>query len=125
MPKTPPSTSYEAKWRGKVVLDAPGSRIETFLQNRMKEQIKNRMEVLLQSEIEARTLAKSTAAAAASSKPMSDGSAAAGRASVAESADRRPGAGMREEVKADVVFNVDSGEFTDPGVETFDIKDSL
>ena len=67
----------------------------------MKEQIKNRMEVLLQSEIEARALAKSTNHVATTADPAGHVTASVGG--------RTAGAGFREEAKADVLFNMDSG----------------
>ncbi len=73
----------------------------------MKEQIKNRMEMLLQSEIEARILAKSTATS--SHVSVTSTTSTAGQASVA-AAGRTSGAGIKEEAKADVLFNMDSGK---------------
>ena len=82
----------------------------------MKEQVKLRMEVLLQQETQARQLSASTTSR--SSEPVSR----TGQASVSASTTSRAGVGstsVRERVggggtrvsaKADLVFNVDTGE---------------
>ena len=62
------------------------------------------MEVLIQSEIEARTLAQSTNHVVTSSTTADP--AGGGTVSVGG---RMAGVGFREEAKADVLFNVDSG----------------
>ena len=75
----------------------------------MKEQIKDRMEVLLQYEIEARSLAKSTSSTATTSRTATS---TAGQASSTTGKTSSPESGGREAAKADVLFNIDTGEGT-------------
>ena len=86
----------------------------------MKDQIKSRMEILLQMELEERSLSRSTArqqtsvtsstTATTTGKPGLT-SSVAGRASVSSTtASVTGGRGRaREEVKADMLFNADRG----------------
>ena len=86
----------------------------------MKDQIKSRMEVLLQMELEERALSRSTArpttsstaTAATTTRRTGLTSSVASRASVSNTmASVSGGRGsMREEVKADMLFNIDKGK---------------
>ena len=86
----------------------------------MKDQIKSRMEVLLQMELEERALSRSTArqttsstaTAATTTSKTGLTSSVAGRASVSSTAASVSGGrgSTREEVKADMLFNVDKGK---------------
>ena len=79
----------------------------------MKEQIKNRMEILLQYEIEARTLVKSTTAQPSSRSLVGSTtgqlSTATGEAGI-NSTVCQGRSGNREIAKADVLFNIDTGK---------------
>ena len=87
----------------------------------MKDQVKSRMEVLLQMELEERALARSisrqTASVATSTTATTTGktsstSSVAGRASVSSTTASVSGGkgSSREEVKADMLFNTDRGK---------------
>ncbi len=79
---------------------------------RMKEQIKSRMEVLLHYEVEARSLDKST-----SSRSLSDTAASTtGQASTEAGKTGLGRSGVREEAKADVLFNADTGKVGMAGI---------
>ena len=74
----------------------------------MKEQIKSRMEVLLQLEIEDRALRRSVSASTTSNPRLT--SSVSGQTSLSSStASERGRSGQREEAKADLVFNMDTG----------------
>ncbi len=64
----------------------------------MKEQIKRRMEVLLQSEVQARSISRSTT------------TRTAGQTSLTGSSLREERERAREETKADLMFNMDTGK---------------
>lgn len=82
----------------------------------MKEQVKSRMEELLQSEIKARALAKSTSNSvlppSSSTTSPSVAASTTGQASTATGSPSVTGGRPRdrEEAKADVLFNMDTGE---------------
>ena len=91
------------------------------LSHRIKEQVKSRMEVLLEQEIEARLLSATTAPPPRPPQPVSrtgQTSLTASTTSRAASTTADPasssvvvGGGTRVGTKADLVFNVDTGKF--------------
>ena len=95
---------------------SPTSHTHTHTQtsSRMKDQIKSRMEFLLQMELEERSVGQSTAR-----QPVSLSTSTAGKAGLAghtslssttASAGSRRGS-SREETRAEMLFNVDRGTY--------------